>query len=50
VIPGPKLVGAGAVGVAEQGSSVALSRDGTTAIMGRPHDNDGVGAQPFGSK
>jgi hypothetical protein len=41
---GGKLVGAGAVGVAEQGSSVALSRDGTTAIIGGPHDNNGVGA------
>jgi antibiotic biosynthesis monooxygenase (ABM) superfamily enzyme len=41
---GGKLVGADAVGVAEQGSSVALSRDGTTAIIGGPHDNNGVGA------
>jgi hypothetical protein len=41
---GGKLVGAGPVGVAEQGSSVALSRDGTTAIIGGPHDNNGVGA------
>jgi hypothetical protein len=41
---GGKLVGAGAVGRAEQGSSVGLSRDGTTAIIGGPHDNDGAGA------
>ena len=41
---GGKLVGAGAVGAAEQGSSVALSRDGTTAIVGGPNDNSGAGA------
>jgi hypothetical protein len=41
---GGKLVGAGAVGSAEQGSSVALSRDGTTAILGGPNDNSGAGA------
>jgi len=39
-----KLVGTGAVGLAEQGTSVALSRDGTTAIVGGPHDNYGAGA------
>src|SRR5258708_18023077 len=33
---GPKLVGTGAVGGAEQGSSVALSADGNTAIVGGP--------------
>jgi lipocalin len=42
--PSGKLVGTGAVGLAEQGTSVALSRDGTTAIVGGPHDNYGVGA------
>ncbi len=36
---GGKLVGAGAVGSAEQGSSVALSADGHTAIIGGPRDN-----------
>jgi len=41
---GRKLVGTGAVGLAEQGTSVALSREGTTAILGGPHDNYGVGA------
>jgi FG-GAP repeat len=41
---GGKLVGAGAVGLAEQGTSVALSRDGTTAVVGGPHDNYGIGA------
>jgi hypothetical protein len=42
---GPKLVGTGAVGApAHQGHSVALSRDGTTAIVGGPNDNFGAGA------
>ena len=36
---GPKLVGTGAVGAAEQGYSVALSADGNTAIVGGPVDN-----------
>ena len=31
---GPKLVGTGAVGTAEQGWSVALSADGNTALIG----------------
>jgi hypothetical protein len=31
---GPKLVGTGAVGNAEQGWSVAVSADGNTAIVG----------------
>jgi hypothetical protein len=39
-----KLVGAGAVGNAGQGSSVALSADGSTAIMGGPLDNSKTGA------
>jgi hypothetical protein len=41
---GPKLVGTGAVFVAEQGVSVALSGDGNTAIVGGFDDNNGVGA------
>jgi hypothetical protein len=41
---GEKLVGAGAVGAAQQGSSVAISADGNTATVGGPHDNSGVGA------
>ena len=39
-----KLVGTGAVGQADQGSSVALSADGNTAVLGGPGDNLGVGA------
>jgi hypothetical protein len=41
---GPKLVGTGAVGSAEQGWSVALSADGNTAIVGGGNDNSGAGA------
>jgi hypothetical protein len=41
---GPKLVGTGAVGVAEQGYSIALSGDGNIAILGGPADNGGIGA------
>jgi hypothetical protein len=33
---GPKLVGTGAVGNGWQGTSVALSADGNTAIVGGP--------------
>jgi hypothetical protein len=36
---GSKLVGTGAVGASQQGTSVALSADGNTAIMGGPTDN-----------
>ena len=36
---GPKLVGSGAVGDASGGSSVALSGDGNTALVGDPVDN-----------
>jgi hypothetical protein len=36
---GTKLVGTGAVGPADQGSSVALSGDGNTAIVGGHYDN-----------
>ena len=40
---GPKLVGSGAVGHASQGKSVALSADGSTAIVGGLGDSE-VGA------
>ena len=39
-----KLVGSGAVGVAQQGWSVSLSADGNTAISGGNDDNGGPGA------
>ena len=41
---GNKLVGSGAVGNAQQGSSVALSADGNTAIVGGNADNSFAGA------
>ena len=41
---GAKLVGSGAVGGAAQGYSVALSGDGTTAIVGGILDNGSAGA------
>ena len=41
---GNKLVGTGAVGAAQQGISVALSADATTAIIGGHHDNSSAGA------
>jgi uncharacterized repeat protein (TIGR01451 family) len=41
---GTKLVGSGAVGAASQGTSVSLSPDGTTAIVGGASDNVNVGA------
>ena len=41
---GNKLVGAGAVEVAEQGCSVTLSADGNTAVAGGLSDNGGDGA------
>jgi hypothetical protein len=41
---GPKLVGTLAVGPAYQGTSVALSGDGNTAIVGAPHDSGYIGA------
>jgi hypothetical protein len=40
-IQGPKLVGTGATGTASEGSSVALSSDGSTAIVGSPGDTFG---------
>ncbi len=41
---GSKLVGTGGVGSTEQGTSVALSADGNTALIGGPGDNHGSGA------
>ncbi len=41
---GSKLVGTGAVGSAYQGSSVSLSSDGNTAMIGGFYDNSGEGA------
>ena len=41
---GNKLVGSGAVGSARQGTSVALSADGNTAIVGGWSDNNRTGA------
>jgi hypothetical protein len=41
---GSKLVGTDAIGLADQGHSVALSADGNTAIMGGYLDNNGAGA------
>ncbi len=40
---GSKLVGTGAVGKAWQGSSVSISADGNTAIVGGGNDNSGTG-------
>jgi hypothetical protein len=39
-----KLVGTGAIGPARQGDSVALSGDGSTAIIGGYQDNGNIGA------
>jgi uncharacterized repeat protein (TIGR01451 family) len=41
---GPKLIGPGAVGGAQQGYSVAISGDGNTAMLGGPQDSGGQGA------
>src|SRR5437899_2150011 len=41
---GPRLYGNDAVGTATQGNSVALSGDGSTAIVGANEDNAGAGA------
>src|ERR1700690_3606176 len=41
---GPKLVGTDAVGFAAQGSAVAISGDGNTAIVGGYNDYSGTGA------
>jgi hypothetical protein len=45
---GKKLVGTDAVGSARQGTSVALSADGNTAIVGGPGDNPWDRSVPFG--
>jgi hypothetical protein len=45
---GKKLVGTDAVGSARQGTSVALSADGNTAIVGGPGDNSWDRSVPFG--
>jgi len=39
-----KLAGSGAAGSSQQGSAVALSADGKTAIIGGPFDNSRAGA------
>jgi hypothetical protein len=39
-----KLVGAGMIGPAKQATSIALSANGSTAIVGGPDDNGGLGA------
>jgi hypothetical protein len=41
---GSKLVGTGAAGASEQGTAVALSADGNTAVVGGPGDNRYTGA------
>jgi hypothetical protein len=41
---GAKLVGTSFAGFPQQGSSVAVSADGNTAIIGAPTDNSNVGA------
>src|SRR5437867_3787430 len=41
---GPKLVATGGVALPQQGASVALSADGSTAIVGGPGDNISGGA------
>ena len=41
---GSKLVGTGAIGSARQGTSVSISSDGNTAIVGGYLDNSGTGA------
>ncbi len=41
---GPKLVGTGLIGVANQGFSVSISSDGNTAVEGGPYDNGSKGA------
>ncbi len=41
---GNKLRGGSAVGAVKQGSSVAISADGNTAVVGGPNDANGAGA------
>src|SRR5258706_335367 len=43
-VGGPKLVGTGLVGNANQGDSVAISSDGDTALVGGYGDNSSAGA------
>jgi hypothetical protein len=45
---GKKLVGSGAVGAASQGTSLALSADGNTALIGGPSDSPWDRSVPFG--
>jgi hypothetical protein len=45
---GKKLVGSGAAGKARQGTSVALSADGNTAILGGPNESSNDKSRPFG--
>ena len=45
---GRKLVGSGAAGGGHQGTSVAVSSDGNTAIIGGPSDNPWDRSVPFG--
>ena len=40
----PKLTGSDPIGSVEQGFAVAISKDGTTAIVGAPFDSSGTGA------
>ena len=42
--PAGRLVGSGSIGSAWQGSAVAVSADGNTAIVGGPHDTSSRGA------
>jgi hypothetical protein len=41
---GNKLIGTRATGVAAQGTSVSISSDGNTAVVGGPDDNNNTGA------
>jgi hypothetical protein len=41
---GGKLVGSGIIGPARLGSSISISADGNTAIVGGYNDNNGIGA------
>ena len=41
---GPKLVASGELGAGAFGSSIAVSRDGTTAVVGAPSDSSDIGA------
>ena len=43
-LEGPRLTGSGRIGAAKFGQSVALSADGSTALVGAPQDNGNVGA------